>query len=69
VQTSHPEVAVVPVVAQVESDRLLRASIDLDGIEAWPPVHSAWLCPEIPFCFEIGVVPEVAVARHAPAPV
>ncbi|HVG06446.1 MAG TPA: DUF2071 domain-containing protein [Thermoanaerobaculia bacterium] len=36
---------------------------------AWPPLHSAWLSPEIPFAFELGLVPkEVAVRRSMPQP-
>jgi len=36
---------------------------------AWPPLHSAWLSPEIPFAFELGLAPkEVAVSRGMPQP-
>lgn len=28
------------------------------GGMAWPPLHSAWLCPEIPFAFELGLAPK-----------
>lgn len=30
--------------------------------EGWPPLHSAWLAPEVPFVFEMARVPRVAVA-------
>jgi len=28
------------------------------GGMAWPPLHSAWLCPEVPFAFELGLAPK-----------
>jgi len=35
----------------------------------WPPLHSAWLCPEVPFAFELGLAPkEVTVAHGMPQP-
>jgi hypothetical protein len=36
--------------------------------QRWPPLHSAWLAPEIPFVFELGIVPKVAVAPQVPHP-
>ena len=29
----------------------------------WPGLHSAWLCPEIPFVFEFGIVLRMPAAR------
>lgn len=35
----------------------------------WPPLHSAWLCPEVPFAFELALAPkEVAVPQGMPQP-
>lgn len=33
-----------------------------------PALHSAWLCPEIPFVFETETVPKVAVSTGMPQP-
>jgi hypothetical protein len=33
--------------------------------EGWPPLHSAWLAPEVPFVFELAKVPRV-VSPAAP---
>lgn len=39
-----------------------------NGLE-WPALHSAWLCPELPFAFEPVMVPrEVTLARGMPQP-
>lgn len=36
---------------------------------AWPQLHSAWLCPEVPFAFELALAPkEVAVPQAMPQP-
>jgi hypothetical protein len=66
VKTSHPPVTVVPVAAQVECDSLLRR---FGPAGEWPPLHSAWLCPEIRFVFELSAAGEMALPRQAPAPV
>lgn len=36
---------------------------------AWPPLHSAWLCPEVPFAFELGLAPkEVGTVTRSSMP-
>jgi len=47
---------------------LLRASAPPVGLDVWPALHSAWLCPQIPFAFDFGLLPHVD-APPAPQPV
>jgi hypothetical protein len=68
VSTSHPAVEVVPVSARLVATSLLRASAPPVGLDVWPALHSAWLCPQIPFAFDFGLLPHVD-ARPAPQPV
>lgn len=60
----HPEVAAAPVLAEVSETSLLTRLL---GVEPWPEPHSAFLCGEIPFAFEL--LPEAARAALAPAAV
>ncbi len=56
IATEHPRVAVWPLTAEVEGDGLLPRLLDLQPGTPFPALHSAWLCPEIPFVFELGFV-------------
>ena len=67
IDASHEASAFWPLEASVEEDSLLAACLPLDGGE-WPPPHSAFLCPEIPFVFELGEA-EDRLVNHAAAPV
>ncbi len=67
VSTSHPPVPVWPLRAEVEDDSLVRATVPGAMPTSWPGLHSAWLCPEIPFLFELVSLPEVAVPDQVPA--
>ena len=51
---SHPAVPIWPMRAEVEGDGLLPRLLDLPPGTRWPGLHSVWLCPEIPFVFELG---------------
>lgn len=67
IETSHPAVDIWPLRAQVEkADLLLRT---LPGLPSWPELHSAWLCPEIPFVFELARAPRPVLAKGVPRPV
>lgn len=62
VEAEHPPVEVWPMTVEVGEDSLLRRVLPLGaanghGEAPWPDLHSAWLCPEIPFVFELGIVP------------
>jgi hypothetical protein len=65
IATEHPPVPVWPLKAEVEGADLLPRWLDLPAGTPLPALHSAWLCPEIPFVFELGLVLRVPVA---PAP-
>jgi hypothetical protein len=59
-----------PLRAEVSGSELLPELFRLpsDGFE-WPALHSAWLCPELPFAFEQVMAPrEVTLARGMPQP-
>ena len=62
VDASHEASAFWPLVAEVESGSLLDDCLPLAGA-AWPPPHSAFLCPEIPFVFELGEAEERALGN------
>lgn len=62
IATEHPAVAVWPLMAEVNGDGLLPRLLDLPPDVPFPGLHSAWLCPEIPFVFELGLVLRVPVA-------
>jgi hypothetical protein len=72
-EARHPQVAHWPLRAEVRGEDLFlgRLLMPTDGVAAmggWPPLHSAFLCPEIPFVFELGLVPKVAMAPSVPHP-
>lgn len=54
VQTSYPPVDVWPVSVRVDEESLLAKSFSETTGEHWKRPHSSWLCPEIPFAFELG---------------
>ena len=51
---SHPSVAVWPLRAEVTAAGLLAETFPGAAPERWCEPHSAWLCPEIPFEFQVG---------------
>jgi hypothetical protein len=70
VEAHHPEAAVWPLRAEIHGNGLLPRLFNLRPGEPWPALHSAWLCPEMPFVFDLGLVPKapaVTVARPEPA--
>jgi hypothetical protein len=69
ITTSHPATDTVPVQAEIPVSSLLRASAPPIGVDVWPPLHSAWLCPEIPFSFDLGLVPAFEAGSPAPQPI
>jgi hypothetical protein len=66
VETSHSPAAAWPLQAEVATGTLLPALLPLRGGADWPLLHSAFLCPEIPFAFELGVVAKPQVAAGVP---
>jgi hypothetical protein len=68
ISADHPRVAIWPMRAEVEGDGLLPRLLDLPAGTRWPGLHSVWLCPEIPFVFELGLVLRVPVPPALPQP-
>jgi len=62
ISAQHPAVPVWPLQAEVRGNGLLPRLLDLPAGTCWPGLHSAWLCPEIPFVFELGFVLRVPAA-------
>ncbi len=56
----------VPLAAEVGRQDLLGECLELAG--GWPPLHSAFFCPETPFVFVLGAARERALPRQLPAP-
>jgi hypothetical protein len=67
IETRHPAVSAWPVRAAIEEAGLLRACAPALELAAWPELHSAWLCPEIAFVFDLSWTPEVRLPRRVPA--
>ncbi len=59
VEAEHPRVTAWPLRAEIGGAGLLTSLLPLTHGAAWPPLHSSWLCPEIPFVFELGFVPKM----------
>jgi hypothetical protein len=53
---------------EVRDDGLPRELLGAAVGDAWPEVHSAWLCPEIPLNFELGGAEKGVLPRRVPAP-
>lgn len=54
IDRSHPQVDVLPLQVEIPESALLRATWPGVATEVWEKPHSAWLCPDIPFSFELG---------------
>lgn len=58
-----------PLRVELSGEGLLPDLFRLRKGFAWPALHSAWLCPEVPFAFELAMAPkEVAVHQGMPQP-
>jgi Uncharacterized conserved protein (COG2071) len=75
IEARHPNTANWPLRVELRGDDVLGRLLPLAGTAAsgngsstWPGLHSAWLCPEIPFVFELGLVPKVQVSPGMPQP-
>ena len=66
IETSHVSTTVWPMDVELESGSLLEACVTLPN--GWPPLHSAWICPQLTFEFEVLPESEAALGRQVPAP-
>lgn len=71
IEAGAPQAACWPVRAELRGDDVLSPWLPLDrngSAPAWPAVHSAWLCPEVPLVFELGLVPQIQMVPSTPSP-
>lgn len=68
VEISHPPVEAWPLQVELGPTRLAERLLPLRRDAVLPPLHSAFLCPEIPSIFELVEERPPAMRRHAPAP-
>jgi len=54
IRTSHPAAEVWPLAVELGEVDLVSNCLGDIGADALRSPHSAWLCPEIPFIFELG---------------
>jgi hypothetical protein len=66
VETTHGATTVWPMDVELERVSLLDSALPLPG--GWPPLHSAWICPELALDFELVPEAEAALAPQVPAP-
>jgi len=66
VETSHVSASVLPMRTEIDSVGLLADT--LTGGKEWPALHSAWLCPQLTFDFELVAEKNKALPRQVPAP-
>lgn len=71
IEAGVPQAACWPLRVELRGDNILRPWLPIDrngSSPTWPAVHSAWLCPEVPFVFELGLVPQIQMAPSVPSP-
>jgi hypothetical protein len=68
IDARHPPAATWPMKAEVAGEEILAPLFRLQVGDPWPALHSAFLCPEVPFVFELGLVPKMAVTPSMPQP-
>lgn len=69
VETSQRSVPLWPLQVSIEDPSLLLSCLQLNGDREWPDSHSAWLCPEVPYQFELSFDTLRQTLRSSPAPV
>ena len=69
VATSLRSVPVWPLEVSLEDPRLLVQCLKLEGEALWPEPHSAWVCPEVPYQFEMSTDTLRQSLRRSPTPV
>ena len=54
VETSQRTVPLWPLQVSLEDPSLLALCLSLNGDGQWPDPHSSWLCPEVPYRFQLS---------------
>lgn len=65
IETEQPGAEVCPMRVEIHDTTLLESCL---GIEGWPELHSAWLCPELPMVFTLSRSETLSLPRQAPVP-
>ena len=65
IDTEQPRTEICPVQATVRTTLLLEKQLGLDG---WPQLHSAWVCPEMPMVFDLAPTKGLVIGQGAPVP-
>lgn len=68
VETAHRSEALWPIQVAFEDRRLLNSCLGLAAEAKWPDLHSAWLCPEVPYIFELCNDPVRESLRRSTVP-
>ncbi len=76
VEMKRPAAQVWPLRAEIDGEACLPQWFRLPGLPGlpakglqWPALHSAWLCPEVPFVFDLAPAPrEMTMSRGMPQP-
>jgi hypothetical protein len=68
IRTTHPVSQTLPLRAELGEVSLLADCLGGVPEELWHQPHSAWLCPEIPFVFELGKLIRLPLAPSAVIP-
>lgn len=69
IETSQQSVPLWPIRVSFADLGLLTESLALQEDTAWPELHSAWLCPEVPYVFELSGETVRASMHRSPVPV
>lgn len=64
IRTSHPPVDACPLEVELGDVTLLADSLTNGRTDLWQKPHSAWLCPRIPFVFEVDKPMAAKVLRR-----
>ena len=69
VRSSHPKTPIWPLEVEMVDAGLLCEHLDKVEPAVWDAPHSSWLCPEIPFHFELGKAMSLPIpsGRRVPA--
>jgi hypothetical protein len=71
IESGVPQAACWPLRVELRGENVLSSWLHLErngSAASWPQLHSAWLCPEVPFVFELGLVPQLQMAPSVPSP-
>ncbi len=69
VETTQRSVPSWPLRVTLQDSSLLLQCMRFDGESEWPETHSAWLCPEVPYEFELSADSVRRSLRRSTAPV